>query len=457
VRGRIFSAHRLRGVLALVGFGAFACSGDESAESVTPDATASGTVLAESDAKPQPSVESGPALDRDHRDSTDASDAGTTSSDAPFKGDTAVDHVAVSCKLDGGCTPGTWVNVTPASVNLTDPLSCGNFGTETVQVDPQHAEQGYAQFNCQGIWKTTDYGQTWNGPVNTGVNGAMAGDCAGGIAIPPKDLTSPPTIYQACIRGAATGFSRSTNGGVDFAHFTVDVAGSNNQFYPPAIDPYDPKHLLMAGHGVAVLAQTVDGGSTWSAVQLAAGMMGGATGGINFIDTGNAATTRNTWLWLSQATGGGVGTWRTSTGAANGDWTRVQTNEHPAGISSIYQPDSRGTVYMVGLYSKDGWGVFRSADYGQTWTHFGSTTLQERVVFGTPKQVYAMMGNEVGGTGSDPALQTAPQPGTTMWTIPKTPPAMKQGPLEAAVTNDGTSSIILLASWTSGLWRYVEP
>ncbi len=186
-------------------------------------------------------------------------------------------------------------------------------------------------------------------------------------------------------------------------------------------------------------------------------MTPGATGGIKFINTGNATTTRKTWLWLAQATGGVVGTWRTATGAANADWTRVQSNEHPAGISNIYQPDTNGTVYMVGLYSKEGFGVFRSPDYGQTWTHVGSTTLQERVVFGTSKLVYAMMGNEVTGTGSDPALQTAPPPGTGMWTNPKTPPEMTQGPLQAAVTSDGKSSILLLASWTSGRWRYVEP
>jgi len=376
--------------------------------------------------------------------------------DAKGSADVAVDHPSIACRLDAGCAPGTWVNVTPKGVNLLDPLSCGNFGTETMQVDPQHPEQIYTQFNCQGIWKSNDYGQTWSGPINTGTNGAMAGDCAGGATIPPRDTSSPPTIYQACIRGAATGFSRSTNGGVDWTHYTVDVPGANGQFYPPAVDPYDSKHLLMAGHGVALLAQSTDGGQTWVGVPLATGMNAGATGGINFINTGNATTTRNTWLWLAQATGGIVGTWRTTTGAANGDWARVQTNEHPPGISNIYQPDTNGTVYMAGLYSKDGFGVFRSPDYGQTWMHMGATNLQERIVFGTPKLVYVMMGNEASNSPSDPALQIAPPPGTT-WTSPKTPPEMKQGPLQAAVTNDGKNSIILLAGWTSGLWRYVEP
>jgi hypothetical protein len=364
-------------------------------------------------------------------------------------------HAPDPCVVAGSCAPGEWHNVTPSGVDLTSMLSCDNIGTETVQKDPLHPEQLYTLFTCQGLWKSLDYGQTWKGPINTGMNGVAAGDCAGGITIPPRDTRSPPVIYEACIRGKGTGFSRSSNGGVDWIHPTVDVPGSNNQFYPPLVDPYDPDHLLMAGHGVAVLAESFDGGQSWKGVALDPAMMFGGTGGINFIDTGDAAATRRTFLWLSQASGGGIGTWRTSDDGAS--WTRVETNEHPGGISQIYQPDDKGVVYMAGLYSKNGYGVFRSSDYGQTWMHVGQSLLQERVVFGTPKHVYAMMGNEVPGTGSDPALQMADQPGGGDWTSPPTPPSLMQGPLQALVTSDGASSIVLLASWSSGLWRYVEP
>jgi hypothetical protein len=201
------------------------------------------------------------------------------------------------------------------------------------------------------------------------------------------------------------------------------------------------------------------GGQTWTKVVLDPGMGGGGTGGINFIDTGDAATTRNTWLWLAQASGGTIGTWRTAQGG--GSWTKVETNEHPAGVSGIYQPpadqpDAGGVVYMAGLYSKNGYGVFRSGDYGATWTHLGTSNAMERIVFGTPRFVYAMLGNEFGQWGTDPALQTSPQPGTS-WTSEPAPSGMTQGPFEAAVTSDGKYSIVVLASWTAGVWRYVEP
>src|SRR5450631_1966506 len=77
----------------------------------------------------------------------------------------------------------TWVNVTPAGVSLTNTLSCGNYGAEAIQVDPIRPSDLYTEFNCQGIWKSTNYGATWTGPINTGTNGAAVTDCAGGIAI----------------------------------------------------------------------------------------------------------------------------------------------------------------------------------------------------------------------------------------------------------------------------------
>jgi len=100
---------------------------------------------------------------------------------------------------------GTWINVTPAGVDLTDNL-CGNGGTQSVQADPSNPSNLYAEFNCQGIWKSTDYGATWTGPINTGMNAATVSDCVGGITVSasggtgggggPGPATGGPTMYQ---------------------------------------------------------------------------------------------------------------------------------------------------------------------------------------------------------------------------------------------------------------------
>jgi hypothetical protein len=358
------------------------------------------------------------------------------------------------CIAAGTCPPGVWIDVTPAGVDLTNALGCGNYGTQSMQADPANPGHFYTLFMCQGIWRSTDYGQTWSGPINVGMNGADAGDCAGGITIGPAAAGAEPTLYVSCIRGNGLGFWKSTNGGVDWTRFTVAPGAARQDFYPPVTDPHDASHLLMAGHEMNVLAESADGGETWTSVPTDVGMAEqGGTAGIFFIDTGGAASTRQTFLWLAQQSDV-YGTWVTLDAGAK--WTRVDGNEHEHGNSQIFQPDTSGVVYMAGVYSALGWGVLRSADYGVTWAHVGATT-NENVVFGTPKNVYAMNSGAAGlDAVVDPAFQVAPAPGTS-WTSPGTPAAMKQGAAQAAVTSDGTNNVIVTANWGAGIWRYVEP
>jgi hypothetical protein len=39
-----------------------------------------------------------------------------------------------------------------------------------VQADPANPSHLYTMFHCQGVWKSTNYGTTWTGPINTGTN-----------------------------------------------------------------------------------------------------------------------------------------------------------------------------------------------------------------------------------------------------------------------------------------------
>jgi hypothetical protein len=212
----------------------------------------------------------------------------------------------------------------------------------------------------------------------------------------------------------------------------------------------------MAGHEMDYLVESVDGGQTWTNVNLASGMLeNGGTGAIFFINTGDAAGSRGTWLWMAQGNGGTYGTWRTSNNG--GTWVQVDKNEHPHGASQIYQPDNNGVVFMAGLYSSLGWGVLRSTDYGQTWTHFGGTG-DETVVIGTSKNLYSMFGYPIGIGGTNaPNFEVAAQPGTGTWISPSVPAGLNQGAAQFCVVNDGTHNVIVGAMWNNGLWRYVEP
>jgi hypothetical protein len=353
----------------------------------------------------------------------------------------------------GGGGTRTWTNVTPGNVDLTSHLDCDNFGTQTVAADPARPSNLYAQFNCQGVWKSTDYGLTWTGPINTG-SGGQGVKGAGGIAIGEGSNGQPPILYAAGIRGTGYGFWRSTDGGVSWTnHFVAPGGASRQDFYAPVVNPYNRNHLLMAGHEMNLMVQSVDGGQNWTAIPMAPGMNGGATAFIFFINTGNPTTTASTWLFIGQGTGGAVGTWRTTNGGSS--WTQVDKNEHPHGEAQIYQPDTSGVVYMAGVYSQSGWGVLRSTDYGQTWSHVGING-NEAVVFGSPNNVYAMYAWACGGCTVDPVFQSAPQPGSAGWALTPTPSGMAMGAAQAAVVFDGTRYVIITANWRSGLWRYVE-
>jgi hypothetical protein len=184
-------------------------------------------------------------------------------------------------------------------------------------------------------------------------------------------------------------------------------------------------------------------------------LQNGGSGFLFFINTGSASTTRQTWLWIGQSSGGKYGTWRTTNGGTT--WVMVDKNEHVGGSTQLYQPNANGVVFMTGGNSALGSGVLRSTDYGQTWTHVGVNTA-ESVLVGTTKDVYAMFGAPVGPGGSiNPAFEVASQPGTGTWVMPGTPTGLTQGPAELALANDGTHTILVGAMWNAGVWRYIEP
>jgi hypothetical protein len=154
----------------------------------------------------------------------------------------------------------------------------------------------------------------------------------------------------------------------------------------------------------------------------------GGTAEVFFIDTADPATTRTTFLRIAQQSTK-YGTWRTTNDG--GSWARVDMNEHPHGTAQIYQPDSKGVVYMAGAYSMYGWGVLRSADYGKTWAHVGGTG-GEAVVFGTTKNVFAVSSGAVSPTSTlDPSGHLAIRRSVSLgWIRRRRPTAGPYKPVE---------------------------
>ena len=110
-------------------------------------------------------------------------------------------------------TVGVWQNVTPAGLDMSPSLS-DNFGAQDVLADPVRPSDLYAFVCHQGVWKSTDYGETW-AKVNTGANGdVIDSGKPWGSGIDSswcRDPNKPPTLYTLNGGGPRWGSSdRST-------------------------------------------------------------------------------------------------------------------------------------------------------------------------------------------------------------------------------------------------------
>jgi hypothetical protein len=337
------------------------------------------------------------------------------------------------CVEAGTCPAGTWVNVTPASMPAAVLAPVANsYGPGTVVVDPARPTDLYIGA-AAGLWKSTDYGTTWT-QIYTG------------LPTPPMGVTiavagtTPATIWAADRDGS---IYRSTDGGSTFVHTGMPLPAS---LYSVQVDPTDPTHLLSGLHEVDGVYESKDSGDTWSLV----GGAGFPTGAISwfpyFINTGNATTTSRTWIAVPQNGGSTV-----LTSDGGGHWSA------PAGLSAVQHPVGSTQIYQTGstLFVAYGSGVVRSTDLGATWSVVEHGTAED-IVWGTPKNVYAMWGYACSPCMDSPKFMVAPQPGDT-WSAVNVPAGIPVGPLDVAVTYDGVHYIAVGVFWGYGIWRYIEP
>jgi hypothetical protein len=347
--------------------------------------------------------------------------------------------------------PGVWQNVTPPGIDL-DASSFHNdgFGVQDVVVDPAKPSDLYTFICHQGAWRSTDYGLTWM-KINTGMNGANVD--AGKpwtVAIDPnpsRNPATPPTLYTAAGASGLLGVHKSVDGGVNWAHYDI-VPGGNYQaqdIYSFDVDPYDSSHLITGYHELPNLAESIDAGATWKTITVA-----GHSNYPFFVDTGNPATTKSTWLVISQDE---VGTQRTTDGGKT--WVSVEKFEHAHGGAQIFQAGG-GVVYTGGIAGSSGGGVYRSTDYGATWTNVASGA-DENAVVATASYLYVSYAWAAGNSHLDPRVKRAPKDTGTAWTAMPVPAEMTNGWKRAAATFDGTHYIVVGGNWNAGLWRYVEP
>jgi hypothetical protein len=373
------------------------------------------------------------------------------------------------CLQSGTCPAGVWIDVTPAGISLDPSAYSGdNFGVQDVLTDPTHANIFYA-FTChQGVWKSTDYGQNWTGPINDGSlpNGKQ---WSSAVSINPSNPSGPPVLWT--FSWPTLNIYRSMDGGLTWLKILLPATilntnGSAGDGYSVDVDPYDPNHLIVGFHEAYGVAETTNGlaaSPTFTDTQAPSSV--GQSVYVFFINTGDATTTRKTWLAIPQQNGGAWGTWRTTDEGKT--WTQPkdavtnapETNEHLHGACQILQQG--GLVFMAGVYgtssstSAVNGGAYRSTDLGATWTHVGNA-FGATVAYGTSNNVYSQWGMSANAGDNSSTAQSAPMPGVA-WSAMAVPSAMLSGPKRVAVSNDGQHNIMVSGSWNSGIWRYIEP
>jgi len=127
----------------------------------------------------------------------------------------------------------------------------------------------YIAANDGGIWKTDDYGRTWNPLFDDQPTGSI-----GALAIAPSD---PNIIYAGSGEGlqrpdlsVGNGIYKSTDGGKSWRHLGLR---DGQQIPAILVDPQDPNRLFVAvlGHPYGPNAErgvfrSTDGGETWQKV-----------------------------------------------------------------------------------------------------------------------------------------------------------------------------------------------
>jgi len=233
-----------------------------------------------------------------------------------------------------------------------------------------------------GVWKSQDYGRTWN-PIFD----SQPTQSIGAIAIAPSN---PEIVYVASGEGlqrpdlsVGDGIYKSVDGGKTWTHLGLR---DGQQIPALAVDPHDPNRVFAAvlGHPYGPnqergIFRSADGGATWQKVLYKDENTGGSGVGI---DPSNPEVVYAS-LWQSrlgpwednnsfEGTGGGLfkstdggNTWRKLSNGLPNDLVQINTAIAPSEPSRLYATVS--TSRPAGYGSGRGVGFYRSDDGGESW------------------------------------------------------------------------------------------
>jgi uncharacterized protein (TIGR03437 family) len=234
--------------------------------------------------------------------------------------------------------------------------SPGAFPVYSLTVDPSAAHTIYAGTNGGGVWTSSDAGITWH---STGLANGMVWSLA---------MDSAGALYGGT-NAAGAQVSRDRGATWTLLHAGIDAV--NKPGYGIWIHPANGQKIFVSSELGYGMVGSQDGGATWSAT--GQGFTGYGSRSVAFDPSDSqkiyaGATVGNAFF---KSTDGGL------------TWSRRRFGT-PAVyvIAVVVDPVSPNIVY-AGTQNE---GVFKSADYGETWTSTGSG-LSGAITYLTPDPI----------------------------------------------------------------------
>ena len=256
-------------------------------------------------------------------------------------------------------------------------------GGRTVAISgvPGQPNVFYMAPNNGGVWKTTDFGRTWNPIFDDQPTGSI-----GALAVAPSN---PNTIYVGSGEGlrrpdlsVGDGVYKSTDAGRSWQHLGLREA---QQIASIVIDPKDPNRLFVAAQGHPYgpnpergIFRSLDGGQTFQKVLYKDENVGGMDlvfdpHNSQVIFASMWSSRRPPWTTGGGYTGPGSGLYKSTDG---GNTWRQLTKGLPGAAEGIgrigpaVSPSDPGRMYAWVNTTKmnaKASGIYRSDDAGESW------------------------------------------------------------------------------------------
>ncbi|HKH98387.1 MAG TPA: hypothetical protein VJ999_04705 [Candidatus Sulfotelmatobacter sp.] len=227
-----------------------------------------------------------------------------------------------------------------------------------------------------GVWKSDDYGRTWN-PIFD----RESTQSIGAIAVAPSD---PNIIYVATGEGlhrpdlsVGNGIYKSTDAGKTWTHLGLTDA---QQIPALAVDPRDPNKVFAAvlGHPYGPseergIYRSTDGGQTWTRVIAKDENTGGSDVQIDpanpdVVYASMWEAREGPWEDNNEFNGANGGLFKSTDGGAS--WHAL-TNGLPKDLAQIYvaiAPSDPRRLYATLAVASGKLSVYRSDDAGESWS-----------------------------------------------------------------------------------------